>query len=185
MITNLDFMVLNAIQTLRGDVLDAAMIFLTYLGSCGIVWIVPAAVLTLRKNSRRDGVLIFLAMTFALIFGNLVLKYIVMRPRPFTFPQAIVNEDNLAIAVPMGRWSFPSSHAATSFAAAVGFFFADKRWGTAAFVMAALIGFSRLYLYVHFFTDVVVGAALGLLCAFAAKWTLDRLWDVKKTEDAV
>ncbi len=168
MITNFDFMVLNAIQTVRGSFMDGLMIFFTYLGSTGVAWLIPALILICRKTTRRQGIVVLVSMGLGLLLGN-VMKLIIMRPRPFNFPQALIAAEALSIPAPFGKWSFPSVHTVSAFAAATGIFFAHKRWGIAALVLAAVIGFSRLYLYVHFLTDVAAGAALGVLCAFAGR----------------
>lgn len=175
MITNFDFIVLNALQTVRGEALDRIMIFITYLGGTGLVWIIPGLALLCRRRTRKSGAVILASMILGQLFGTLIIKNIVMRPRPYTFPQAMVTLKSLIISPPMGRWSFPSSHTVTAFAGASGIFFAHKGWGTAALVLAALVGLSRLYLYVHFPTDVLAGAVLGVLCAVAAKVAADKI----------
>ncbi len=169
MITSFDFAVLDALQSVRGGFLDWIMIIITYMGSTGLVWIVPGLALMCRRSTRRQGAVILAAMALGHLLGTLVLKNIVMRPRPFSYPRGLLSPETLAIPLPMGRWSFPSGHAITSFAAATGIFFANRKCGTAALALAALIGFSRLYLYVHFPTDVLVGAVLGVLCGIAAQ----------------
>ncbi len=60
-------------------------------------------------------------------------------------------------------WSFPSGHTSSAFASATAIFAANKKWGIGAFVFAALMGFTRLYLGVHFFTDVLAGAVVGVI----------------------
>ncbi len=179
MLTNFDFYILNAIQSVRGPVLDRIMIFITYLGSSALIWVVPAAVLLCRRRTRRSGVVILAAMLLGQLFGTLILKNIVMRPRPFNYPQALLTAGNLPISPPMGRWSFPSSHAVTAFAAATAMTLHDKRWGWAAFPAALLVSFSRLYLYVHFPTDVLAGAILGVLCALLAVLICERANKIK------
>ncbi len=178
MITDFDFAVLNALQSVRSVLLDWIMIVITYIGSTGIVWIVPGLVLLCRKGTRRQGAVILAAMGLGQLLGTLILKNIIMRPRPFSYPQGLLSPETLAIPLPMGRWSFPSGHTITSFAAATGIFFANKKCGIAALVLAALIGLSRLYLYVHFPTDVLAGAVLGVLCGIAIQWV--SIWITQK-----
>lgn len=74
----------------------------------------------------------------------------------------------------LGDYSFPSGHTSASFAAATAIYAIDRRWGAAAYVLAALIGFSRLYLGVHFPTDVLAGAVVGILAAKAAQCLLEK-----------
>lgn len=113
-----------------------------------------------------------MGLIFGLIFGNLTLKNIFQRPRPFDTPGALLDGDSLLIPRP-GEYSFPSGHTTSSFAAAVGIFLFNKKWGIPALIMAALIAYSRLYVYVHFPTDILGGILLGTACALLAYflWT--------------
>ncbi len=167
--TELEFSILNSIQGLRCEPLDALMIIASLLGSIALPWIISALVLLLRKGERRYGAVISLGMLLGLFFGSLIIKHIVMRERPFNNENGLLTAANLPIPVPSDRYSFPSAHSVTSFAAATGIYFRDRRFGFAAYVLATLIAFSRVYLYVHFPTDVLAGALLGIVCAFAAR----------------
>ncbi len=93
------------------------------------------------------------------------------RPRPF---QLISRDIRLLIPPPSG-WSFPSGHSCASFAAATAVFLRDRRFGAAALVLAALIAFSRVFLFVHYPTDVLAGAALGAVCAVGAAAVCSRV----------
>ena len=172
-----DFMILNAIQTLRSDFLDVIMTVITYIGSTAFVWIIPGIALAVFKKTRKSGIVILLSIALVQIFGSGLIKHIVMRPRPFNMPQGLLTAADLIVSPPMGLYSFPSSHAGTAFAAAMSIFFINRKCGIWAFVLAALIGLSRLYLYVHFTTDVICGAALGVGCAFLARWLVRLLSD--------
>ena len=94
---------------------------------------------------------------------NLVLKPLAARPRPCWIDEQV----KLLVAAPKD-YSFPSGHSAASFAAAVSIFVMHKKEGAAALILACLIAFSRLYLFVHFPTDVLAGIAVGFICAFLA-----------------
>ena len=172
---NLDFAILNAIQGMRSNILDIIMIIITYIGSTASFWIASAVVLIYRKKTRRDGIVIALSMILVLLLGTLLIKNIVMRPRPYNIPEGLLSAADLIIPKPMGIYSFPSSHSATAFAAATGIFFLNKKWGLGAYILAALIGFSRLYLYVHFPTDVLFGAVFGIVCAWLARWIMGKI----------
>lgn len=182
MITNIDFMILNSLQTLRSPALDWIMAALTYIGSTGLLWIVPGLVLFCRRRTRKSGAVILGAMLLGQLLGTMILKNIVMRPRPFAFPQALMTADTLVIPPPMGRWSFPSSHTVTAFAGGAGIFLIHKKWGVVALITAALIGVSRLYLYVHFPTDVLAGAALGAVCALLVELIMKKIPAFNKTD---
>lgn len=164
----MDESILYAIQQLTGLAwLDSFMLLLSRLGDNGLVWCVMAAVLLARRKTRASGLICTLALLFSLLFCNVLLKNLVARPRPY---------DTLLWLQPLipllPDFSFPSGHASSSFAAATAFTLAgaDKKWAVAAFVLALLISFSRLYVGVHYPTDVLGGLFLGLFCGHLA-WT--------------
>ena len=122
--------------------------------------------------------LISLAVGF--IVGNVVLKNLIARQRPCWLDQTVA----LLIENPRD-FSFPSGHSLASFEGAVSIFLYDKKWGGAAIVLAAFIAFSRLYLFVHFPTDVLAGTILGIFVAFFVhKWLegFKRPWNQKQVE---
>ena len=94
------------------------------------------------------------------VIGNLILKNLIARDRPCWIDSQVV----LLIENPKD-YSFPSGHTLVSFEGAVSILLKNKRWGIAALVLACLIACSRLYLFVHFPTDVLFGAALGTVIA--------------------
>lgn len=163
----MEFAILDALQKIHTPVLDTIMTFITSLGNSGIIWILAGVILLCIPKYRRGGVLVLLALILNLILGNLILKNLVARQRPCWINETV----QLLIAVPRD-YSFPSGHTMSGFAAATAIWLTDKKLGIPAFILAALIGFSRLYLYVHFPTDVLGGAVLGIMVAFAAKWLL-------------
>lgn len=156
--------VLNWIQAnCRTDFLDAVMPFVSALCNHGEIWIALAAILFLTRKYRRAGAVLALALLLDALCCNAVLKPLVARVRPCDVNTAV------ELLIPRPRdWSFPSGHTAASFAAA-GALLAEKNrlWGP-ALVLAVLIAFSRLYLYVHWPSDVLAGAALGAALGFAA-----------------
>lgn len=145
---------------------DAVFPSVTYLGESGLVWIALAVLLLYfgRKSGwRTQGLLMLTAMLAGLLIGEIAMKNLVCRPRPFQeYPEYM-----LMLIVPPSGYSFPSGHSCSSFAAAVVVFSRDKRFGTAALALAALIAFSRVFLFVHYPTDVLAGAALGVACGLA------------------
>lgn len=165
MITHIDFSILNAIQCIRCGFLDTVMPVITYLGSGGIVWILTALILLLFKKSRKTGVTLLLSLLLGLLLSTILLKGIVGRERPFNTAGALINENTLLIGVPSGRFSFPSGHSVSSFSAAAVLLAYDRKVGVPALILATLIAFSRLYLYVHFPSDVIAGAIIGVIIA--------------------
>ena len=131
----------------------------TALGNGGVLWIVLCLLLLCFKKTRAAVAAGLVALICVHLLNNLLLKGLVARPRPFYGVDI-----DLLIAAP-GGWSFPSGHASTGFAAATAIFLKDKRVGIPALAAAALIAFSRLYFFVHFPSDVCVGAIEGILAA--------------------
>ena len=112
------------------------------------------------------------ALLCGLIFGNLLLKPLIARVRPYDLREGI----ELLISKP-SDYSFPSGHTLASFEAAVVLMVRErKRFGWAALVLAVLIAFSRLYLYVHYPSDVLGGILLGTAFALFSVWLVDTIW---------
>lgn len=156
----MDFQILDFIQTyIRTPFLDTFFSRITHLGDAGTIWILIAVILLFTKKYRKTAIGMLIAMLITYILGDQILKPLVGRARPFT------HRDIELLIPPPGRYSFPSGHSASSFCAAVYLFLNNKKLGIPAFVLAALIAFSRLYLYVHFPTDVLCGILLGTVCA--------------------
>ncbi len=157
-ITQMDFQILYFIQKHgTNKILDWLMPKITALGNAGILWILLGVLLLLWKHHRKDGVLLLAGLGGGALIGNIFLKHLVERERPCWIDESVA----MLIAVP-GDYSFPSGHTLASFVAATILFHMHKKMGIAAFGLAALIAFSRLYLFVHFPTDVLGGAALGI-----------------------
>lgn len=162
-VTSWDMSILRGLyHNFSNDFLNAVMPIITRLGDGGILWIVIAVIFLIPKKTRKTGVAMGVAMLLGLIIGNGIIKNLVMRPRPFNTIGTAVSPRNLLIEPPTD-WSFPSGHTLSSFAAATAIYKDHTVWGFAAFVMAILIAFSRLYLQVHYPSDVLAGALLGFL----------------------
>ena len=158
-----EFDILNGIQSVfQSDLMDQIMPAVTALGNGGIFWIAAGLVFTLYKKTRTFGICILTALVFEVLSCNVILKPLVARPRPFTSDPARI----LLIPRPED-YSFPSGHTAVSFAAASAAWFMKKRKTGVAFgAVACLIAFSRLYLYVHYPTDVLGGMVFGILAGY-------------------
>lgn len=150
--------------------LDAVMPLITSLANGGIIWIIAAVLLLIFKKSRKTGFSVALALITGLIIGNLILKNLVGRIRPYEF-----NEGVEILVARLSDYSFPSGHTLASFEAATVLLIRDKRLGIPALVLAVAIAFSRLYLYVHYPTDVLAGIILGVLIGIFACKTVDKL----------
>ncbi|MDR3293618.1 MAG: phosphatase PAP2 family protein [Clostridiales bacterium] len=157
--------ILDFIQkTFRCGFLDTVVPYVTALGDGGIFFIVCAVLFLIFKKTRSIGIAIAAALILEAVVVNLTMKPLLMRERPFS-----VNPDILLLVKAPGDYSFPSGHSATAFAFAAAVFFMNKKWGIPAFIVAALVALSRLYLYVHYPTDVLAGILIGIILgAFAA-----------------
>lgn len=159
-IQNLDFTILDYIRdNLSNALLDKIMPLFTHLGDAGIIWIILAVYLLIMKKYRKYGIIMVLALILDFLLCNILLKEIVGRARPFEVRPYI----DIIINKPQDP-SFPSGHTAISFAAASVLFYLDKRTGIFSIIIASIIAFSRLYLYVHYPTDVLAGIIVGVLC---------------------
>ncbi len=151
---------LDGLQSIRTPFLDSFMVFITTLGNGGGLWLAIAVVLLFFRPTRGTGACMLVSVALGALVGNLCLKPLFARPRPcWLRPQA-----NLLIPNPTD-YSFPSGHTLSSFAVATSLTLGEKRYGYIALPLAALMGFTRLYLYVHFPTDVLAGMALGVAVA--------------------
>lgn len=160
----IEIAVLDFLQNvIKGDILDFVMPKITALGNAGILWIILTLIFLISKKYRKTGVVMAIALVLDLIFCNMLIKPLVARQRPFH-----INPDIILMIDPPGDHSFPSGHTAASFAAVGAMFFMKYRHWKIFGVLAILIAFSRMYLYVHFPTDIIFGALLGLACAYAA-----------------
>ena len=110
------------------------------------------------------------ALILGEVFGNLILKNIFARPRPY-----VVNADANVIIKKLSSYSFPSGHARCATESAVAIFANNKKWGTVAIVLAVLTAFSRMYLYMHYPTDVLAGAVLGVIDGLLAVFIVKKI----------
>jgi len=148
----------------RCSFLDTVVPPITHLAEAGIFWIILAIVLLCFKKTRIAGATMGLALIFGLLIGNVTLKPLIARIRPYD-----INPDVLLLVERLSDFSFPSGHTLASFeGAGVLMITHRKTFGYPALVLAILIALSRLYLYVHYPTDVIAGALLGLLFAYIA-----------------
>ena len=155
--------------------LDTVLPAVTHLGDGGILWIALALVLLCIPKWRKTGLAMALALVTGLLVCNLGLKPLIGRLRPFDYVQQCFQRTiPLLIAAP-SDFSFPSGHTIASFEAATVLLLRSKPLGIAAMATAVLIAFSRLYLYVHYPTDVLASVALGVIIGLLAHWAVNRI----------
>ncbi len=155
-----EFEILYMIQKMHHPILDSIMIAITKFGDGGRGWIAIGMLLLLFKRTRNCGLCMLLTMGVCWLTGELGLKMLIRRLRPCQVDASV----RMLISTP-GGYSFPSGHTMNSFAAATSIFMHHRRPGIAALIFAMLIGFSRMYLFVHYPTDVLGGLVLGVAAA--------------------
>ena len=160
-INGFDAAVMTWIQeNLHNAATDFFFPIITYLGEAGALWLILAAVLLCFKKTRTTGILVLITMALTFLTGELGLKNLICRPRPcHLFPEV-----PLLVHRP-DSFSCPSGHTASSVTAAVMLFLRHKKQAWPALILAALIAFSRVFLFVHWPTDILAGAVLGVLFA--------------------
>ena len=167
---------------LRCAFLDTVMPIITLLGDAGIFWIAVAAVLLFIPKYRKTGLAMGIALIMGLLVCNVTMKPLFARPRPYDYQFAHFGKEIQLLIEAQHDFSFPSGHTLASFEAATALTLGSKKLGIPALVLASLIAFSRLYLYVHYPTDVlfsvVMGVGFGLLGFFLAG-KLAVLWEKK------
>lgn len=149
-------------ERMRNGLFDAIMPFVSIINNHGEVWIALAIILMINKNTevRRLGISVLISVAIGYILGDQIIKNVVARTRPigaeFNF--------NFIISLPKS-YSFPSGHTTSSFAAFGAFLFSKAKRKYWVLLLAALISFSRMYLHVHYPSDVLGGIVLGLFCS--------------------
>lgn len=154
--------ILDMIQNLRTPIGDVVIPLITRLGDAGIIWIILTVLLLIIPKTRKTGVIMMAALLVDVLLCNVFIKNLVARTRPFDVNTAV----QLLVAKPRD-YSFPSGHTAASFASVMALYLAgEKKMWKAALVLAVLIALSRLYLYVHYPTDVLGGVLAGAISGY-------------------
>ncbi|MDD5946026.1 MAG: phosphatase PAP2 family protein [Clostridia bacterium] len=156
---NWEFAMLDFIQEhIRCGLLDFLMPRITTLGNAGIIWIALTIIFLISKKYRTTGIVMAVALIVDLVFCNMLIKPIVARTRPYDINTAVT------LLIPKQvDYSFPSGHTAASFTAVCAMYKTGCKYWKPAAVLSVIIAFSRLYLYVHFPTDVIAGAMFGII----------------------
>ncbi len=173
---NLDDSLLLVIQELRLDWLDPLVAAFTSLGNAGVLWIVLSLAMLCWRPTRRAGALAILAMVLGLLCTNVVLKHLVGRTRPWLVVPGLI-----PLVEEPDPNSFPSGHTCAAFAAGLSWWRTlPWRWGRiAAVALGVCRGLSRLYVGVHYPSDVLAGGLVGALCAWMA-WKLYQFWNGRR-----
>lgn len=159
----MELQILHMLQELHAEWLNPVMILLSTLGNAGLIWIALSVALAIPKRTRPCAFTMMGAMALSFLLGNVIIKNLVARPRPFAVDASVM----LLIPQP-GEYSFPSGHTLNGFTAATVIFLYYKKTGVFALLFAGAIAFSRMYLFVHYPTDILAGLLLGIADAVVA-----------------
>ena len=168
-----DNKIVDRIPRIHNAVLDKIMIMATYAGTGALVWWVAlAAPFLISTKYRKTGVIMTLALAFNYLIGEIIIKKSVGRDRP----SSLLSDEEMKITRPKDH-SFPSGHTASSFCAfTVTLLCCAPAVWIPALILAATIAFSRIYLRVHYVSDVIGGLILGLIDGTAATLILQRVF---------
>lgn len=171
-----DLSVFQWIQSIQNPILNAIMVGVTTLGNAGAIFIVLGFVLLFTKKYRKAGLTVLVALIVMLLCNDLFLKEFFARIRPFELFAS--NSQKYAewgteyvfpnLVYKPSSYSFPSGHTASAFAAAVAVLWHNRKIGIPTFIFAAIMGFSRIYVQVHYCSDVIAGLITGTICALFA-----------------
>ncbi len=184
---NIDTAIYQFIESFTTPALTGVMTTITHLGDTpGIIWFVLGIILLIPRKTRKLGILMFAGLAFSSIINNLLLKELLARPRPYVFaeefpefwakvgyeyPGCLIKESTSP--------SFPSGHTSTSIGAAFALLLGCRKKylavGIPAFILSLAIGFSRIYVHIHYPTDVIGGAIVGIVAGIAIYFIFDKL----------
>ena len=180
-IVGIDVAVYQFVDSIMNPILNSIMTVITHMGDTpGIIWFVIGIILLIPKKTRKLGVLLFAGLAISSVINNLALKELIQRPRPYNIDAEVWKNAGYTYVWPdlikkSSSWSFPSGHTSTSIGAAFALLLGCKNKklgiGIPVFILSLLIGFSRIYVHVHYPTDVIAGAVVGLIGGVIA-WLL-------------
>lgn len=168
-------------QHLTSPLLDALMPCISALGDGGMIWIIIAAILLMMPKHRKTGFQVAAALLMGVLLCNVVMKPLFARIRPYDYQLEHFGRTIELLIDAQHDFSFPSGHTIASFEAATVLAVSGKKVGIPALILACLIAFSRLYLYVHYPTDVLCSILLGIGIGLLACRLIDTLYNrIKK-----
>lgn len=172
-IQNFDSNILLYVQeNIRTDTMTSFFKFFTKLGNGGILWIILTVMLICFKRTRKIGLILSISLLLSTLITNVMLKNLIARTRPFyTIP-------DLQALIPYPKdYSFPSGHTTSSFASCTTLFIMlKKKYSFLFLIFATLMGFSRIYVGVHYPTDVFVGVIVGVMSSIVSFYIVKSLY---------
>ncbi|SDB52697.1 undecaprenyl-diphosphatase [Pseudobutyrivibrio sp. YE44] len=162
---------LHWFQSIHNDFLDFIVPQITFLGNAGWFWIVITILLIVLPLNRKLGFQAAISIILTVLVCNVILKPMVMRCRPCWLEQDV----QMLVKVPHD-FSFPSGHSNISFAVATAIFTRNKKFGIPAIILAGCIAISRLYVFVHWPTDVIVGTLIGVSGGIVSYFIINALY---------
>lgn len=176
-VLSFELTILDWIQTnLRNPIMDLLVPAITTLGNSGLIWIILAGILILMPKYRKVGAAVMAGLVLEVVCCNLVLKPLVARIRPCDVNTAV----QLLIPRP-DDFSFPSGHTGASFAAVSVLYTSRNKLWIPSLILAVLIAFSRLYLYVHYPSDILAGVVIGIMAGGISTKLVDIVWRKRNT----
>jgi undecaprenyl-diphosphatase len=184
---SIDAAVYSFVDKIASPALDGIFEFITHLGDTpGIIWFVLGIILLIPRKTRKLGILVFAGLAFSSLITNVILKNLLDRPRPY---EEVIKpiwdavgykyEWPAILAKKSESFSFPSGHTTSSVGAAFALLLGcRKKWfaiGITAFILSLAIGFSRIYVKIHYPTDVIAGLIVGVLSAVVIYFVFDLL----------
>ncbi len=163
-------------ENMRTELMTTIMKAITRLGDGGSLWIVLAIILLVLNKTRKVGAASAVALIITFLTVNLGIKNMVARTRPYEVIDGLIN-----LVEKQSDFSFPSGHSAHAFAVGVVILIMmPKKIGVPIFVISILMAFSRLYVGVHYPTDVIAGAILGTIIAFLSVFIVNKICEAWK-----
>ena len=160
-------------EVMRNPIMTPIFITVTKFGNFGMIWIVIAVILLFSGKTRKYGYMILLSLLISVVINNLLLKNIVQRTRPYEMLDSL-----MPLIEHPTDYSFPSGHTASSFAAAsILYRKLPRPFGIPALILATLIGFSRLYLGVHYPGDVLCGFISGIGISYLSEYIVNKVFE--------
>lgn len=175
-----DTAVLKAVHALQQSAADSVLgplaRGLDLFGAAGVGLIALGLVLTILSKTRHYGVAVLLAIAIGALFTNVALKPLVARERPYADDSRVIHQWWQEAGSELeSDHSFPSGHTTAATAAMVALFLLNKRRLWPCLIAAGLMGLSRMYLVVHYPSDVIAGWLVGLAAAFLAVWLIHHI----------